>query len=165
MKRYIIRRCATTTATFMAAVSVLSGCQALGLGDFLWIKRPTKEENFWLVEKVCVSPSSSYMEKKAFDHNLNPVVNVLFTPKNEKNHYIAETMWTDSLGEEFRTIRTTHDLQLEGKKSIDRRNIFQGTPRIHTMPTKTLYEHKPGLWKVKLYLDQKLAQILEFSVR
>jgi hypothetical protein len=161
----MLHRFAAVTAALVAAVLMLSGCKALGLGKFLWLEETTKEEKYWLVKDACVSPGSSYMAKTEFDHNMNPVINVLFTPKNEKNHYVAETMWIDPLGQEFRTIRTTHDIQLEGKTSIDRRPISDGTPRMHMMPTKALYGHKPGLWKVKLYLDGELARILEFAVR
>jgi len=158
----MLRRFASTTAALLAAVLMLSGCKALGLGKFLWLEKTTKEENYWLLKDACVTPSSSYSAKREFDHNMNPVVNVLFTPNNEKNHYVAETMWIDPLGQEFRTIRTTHDLQQEGKKSIDPRRKSEGTVRIHTMRSKDLYQHKPGLWKIRLYLDGQLARILEF---
>lgn len=158
-------RFATATAILVAAVFMLSSCGVINPGKAIWIERTKPEEKYWLVKNVCVTPSSSYMAKKEFDHNMNPVVNVLFTPKNEKNHYVAETMWIDPLGQEFRTMRTTHDIEQEGKKSIDRRPISDGTPRMHTIPTKALYDHKPGLWKVKLYLDGELARVLEFAVR
>ncbi len=152
-------------AILVAAVLMASGCSAFNLGKWKGIQKTSKREHYWLVKDVYVSPGSSYMSKEVFDHNMNPVVNVLFTPKNEKNHYTAETVWIDPMGQEFRTIRTTHDIVQEGKKSIDRRNQRDGTPRVHTIPTRKLYDHKPGLWKVKLYLDKELARILEFSVR
>ena len=52
----------------------------------------------------------------------------------------------------------------EGKRSVDRRDR-KGTPRVHTMSVQQLYEHKPGLWKVALYIDGELARRFEFSVR
>ncbi len=36
---------------------------------------------------------------------------------------------------------------------------------MHTIPTAELYKHKPGLWKVSLFLDGKLARRLSFSIR
>lgn len=164
MNGNMVRRFGAVTAALLAVAFMLSGCKALGLGKFLWLEKTTKEENYWLLKDVCVTPGSSYMAKRDFDHNMNPIVNVLFTPRNEKNHYVAETMWIDPVGQEFRTIRTTHDIQQEGKKSIDRRHQTEGTQRVHTMRSKDLYDHKPGLWRVRLYLDGELARILEFVI-
>ncbi|MFH1113366.1 MAG: hypothetical protein V1792_05550 [Pseudomonadota bacterium] len=158
------RRFASVAAALALGIIAVSGCSALNPGKFMGIQKTSKEEHYWLVKDVYVTPGSSYLSKEVFDHNMNSVVNVLFTPTNEKNHYLAETTWIDPMGQEYRTIRTTHDVQQEGKKSIDGRQK-EGTPRVHTMPTKELYEHKPGLWKVRLYLDRELARILEFSVR
>ena len=104
------------------------------------------------------------MDKTVFDHHLNPVVNLWFTLANEKNKYVAESRWIDPAGDEFRTIRRTYDINEEGKRSVDRRDR-KGTPRVHTMSVQQLYEHKPGLWKVALYIDGELARRFEFSVR
>lgn len=160
------RRFARVSAALTAVILIMaSGCGIINPGKPLWIVKTDPDEKYWLVKDVSVTPGSSYMSKKEFDHNINPVVNIIFTPKNEKNHYVAETVWLDPMGQEYRTIRTTHDIQQEGKKSIDRRHISDGTPRMHTVPTKALYDHKPGLWSVRLYLDGELARKLEFSVR
>ena len=50
----------------------------------------------------------------------------------------------------------------KNKESKERRS---STPRIHTVPTKELYDHKPGMWKVSLYLDKQLVRRLTFLVK
>jgi hypothetical protein len=94
---------------------------------------------------------------------LADTVNLYFIPKNEKNVYKAESVWFDPMGQEYRTIRQTYDLQQETKKGDDRQK--GGSTRVHTMTTRELYNHKPGLWKVALYLDDQLVRRLSFTVR
>ena len=94
---------------------------------------------------------------------MNETVNLVFIPKLEKNTYTAESIWYDPNGEEFRKIRTTYDAQSESKKGEDRQ--ASGSTRVHTMPTKELFEHKPGLWKVALYIENDLVRRLTFSLR
>ncbi len=89
---------------------------------------------------------------------------MFFIPKNEKPTYTVKSVWQDPDGQEYRTIRTTYDKAREEKQGIDRKQRG-GTPRIHTLPTKELYEHKPGMWKVALYLEKQLVRRLSFLVK
>jgi hypothetical protein len=146
---------------------LFSGCGALGLGRVKGIEKTAPDEKYYILKEVYLSSGSANYSKSAFDHSLNPVINLCFTVRNEKNRYIAESRWIDPMGEEYRTIRTTHDIQQEGKRNIDRRNeaLGGGTPRVHSISTQELYNHKPGMWKVVLYIDGQLARRLEFAVR
>lgn len=145
---------------------LFSGCAALGLGPVKGIEKTASDEKYYLLKDVFLSSGSVHFSKTAYDHNLNPFINLCFTLRNELNKYTAESRWIDPAGQEYRTIRTTHDIQQEGKRSIDRRNEFGGgTARIHTISTQELYNHKPGMWKVVLYIDGQLARRLEFAVR
>jgi hypothetical protein len=149
----------------LCAVVLMAGCGAMNVGKVKWIEKTAKDEKYYLVNEISLNAGSSYFPKQVFDHNLNPVVNLVFSLRNEKNHYVAETIWYDPAGLEFRAIRTTHDIQAEGKTDVDRRPISGGTPRVHTISTRELYNHKPGPWKVELYIDGELARRLEFTVR
>jgi len=144
---------------------VLWGCGALGLGKFKWIERTAGDERYFLLKECFLAAGGPSATKTSFDPALNPVVNLWFTLRNETNKYVAESRWIDPAGQEYRTIRTTHDIQVEGKRNIDRRNEFGGTARVHTISTQELHDHKRGLWKVALYIDGQLARRLEFSVR
>lgn len=140
------------------------GCGVINPGKWKGIEKTATDEHHWLVKDVYLTAGSSYLTKEHFDHRMNDVVNLFFTPANEKNHYVAKTMWFDPNGIEYRTIRTTYDLQQEGKTEVSPRKKG-GTPRVHSMPTKELFQHKPGLWKVALYIDDELARRLTFSIR
>ncbi len=142
---------------------VLTGCGSINPGKWKGIETTSKDEQYYLVKDVFLSPGSSANAKESFDHNVNEVVNLFFIPRNETNKYTAESIWYDPSDQEFRTIRTTYDSQSEGKKGVERKNT--GTTRIHSIPTSALFNHKPGLWKVELFLDGKLARRLSFSVR
>jgi hypothetical protein len=152
-------------AVLLVLILLASGCSAINPGKWKGIVKTAPDEKYYLVDNVFLTSGSSAYPKTAFDHNMNDVVNLFFAAKNEKNHYVAETKWIDPTGEEYRTIRTTHDVQQESKKSMDQRHISKGTTRVHTVTTKELYDRKPGLWKVVLYLDGELARRLEFTVR
>lgn len=140
------------------------GCGVLGLGKVKWIEKTAPDEHHWLVKDVFLTAGSAYLAKEHFDHKMNDSVNFFFTPANEKNHYVAKTVWFDPNGTEYRTIRTTYDLQQEGKTEVSPRKKG-GTPRMHSMTTKELFTHKPGQWKVALYIDDELARKLTFSIR
>lgn len=142
---------------------VLTGCGMFNLGKLRWIERTASDEKYYLVKDVFLTPGSSYNRKQAFDHNMNDTVNLFFIPKLEKNTYTTESVWYDPNGEEFRKIRKTYDTQSESKKGEDRK--ASGTTRVHSIPTKELFEHKPGLWKVALYIENDLVRRLTFSVR
>lgn len=141
----------------------LAGCGIINPGKWKGIETTARDENYYLVKDIFLTPGSSAAAKDTFDHNVNETVNLFFIPRNETNKYTAESIWYDPSDQEFRTIRTTYDTQSEGKKGIERKS--SGTTRIHSMPTAVLYNHKPGLWKVELLLDGKLARRLTFSVR
>jgi hypothetical protein len=150
-------------ATLVATVLLVVGCGALNLGKAKWIEKTDKDEHYYLLKDVFLTSGSAAHARETFDHQLHEVANLVFIPKNEKNSYIAESRWYDPNGVEFRTIRTTHDKQAEGKQGIERPQSG-GTTRIHSIPIADLFAHKPGLWKVVLYLDGKLARRLSFSV-
>ncbi len=149
-------------ALFCIAVLLLSGCSALGLGKFKWLEWTTSAEKYYLLKNGFLAAGSSLNPRDSFDHHMYDNVSFCFVPANEKNHYVSKTLWYDPLGQEFRAIRQTHDKQQETKRGTERNP--QGTTRIHSIPLKELYEHKPGLWKVELYLDDALARRLPFTV-
>lgn len=142
----------------------LSGCGAVNLGKWKGFESTSSDEQYYLLKDVFLTGGSSVAHRDAFDHNLHEVVNLYFTPRNEKNTYVAESKWVDPNGLEFRTIRTTHDKKKEGKTG-EERSTTGSTTRVHTMPTAELFNHKPGIWKVSLYLDGKLARRLTFTLR
>jgi len=139
------------------------GCGAINAGKWLGVQKSDPDVKYYLVKDTVLTPGSSYLSKEFFDHNMNEVINLLFTVVNEKNYYVAESRWIDPLGMEFRTIRSTHDKQQEGKQDIERRPT--GTVRVHSIYTKPLFEHKPGQWKVELFIDGELARRIPFTVR
>ncbi len=142
---------------------LICGCGAVNLGKWKGIERTSPDEHFYLVKEAFLSPGTAFGPKDNFDHNLNESVNLIFTPSNEKNKYVAESIWYDPSGQEFKAIRRTYDLQEEGKKDVDRPK--KGAMRVHTMPTKELSDHKPGMWRVNLYIDNTLVRKLTFFVR
>lgn len=148
---------------FFCAPFLTAGCGVINPGKWKGIERTSADEKYYLVKDVMLTPGSTYLSKEIFDHNMNDSINLVFTAVNERNRYVAESRWIDPLGAEYRTIRATYDKQVESKQDFDRKKA--GTPRVHSITTKELFEHKPGLWKVVLYLDGELARRLTFTVR
>jgi hypothetical protein len=144
-------------------IAVCHGCGVINPGKWKGIEKTAADEKFYLVKDVFLTAGSAYTSKETFDHNLNDSINLFFTPTNEKSHYVAESIWYDPMDQEYRTIRSTQDVQQENKKDFERKK--GGTPRVHTISTRELFDRKPGLWKVALYLDGQLARRLSFSVR
>lgn len=153
---------------FLWAIAILvglcvSGCGLINLGKWKGIERTAKDEEYYLVKEIFLTAGSVRSPKENFDHTMHETVNLFFIPRNETNTYTAESIWYDPSGIEFRTIRQTYDRQKEYGKGEEREKA--GTMRVHSMPTKELYNHKPGLWKVALYLEGKLVRRLTFFVR
>ncbi len=140
-----------------------AGCGVINPGKWKGIERTARDEKYYLVKDVFLTAGSAYTSKEIFDHNMNEAINLFFTSVNEKNHYVTETVWTDPSDQEYRKIRMTHDIQAEGKKDMQRQRA--GTPRVHSISTRELFDHKPGLWRVSLYIDGELARRLTFTVR
>jgi hypothetical protein len=156
-------------ANFLCMVVILilmftGGCGALNVGRWRGIERAAPDEAYYLVNDVFLTASSASSPREIFDHNLNESVHLYFVPKDEKPTYVAESVWQDPGGQEFRTIRTTYDKAREEKRGIERK-ARGGNARIHSVPTKELYEHKPGMWKVALYLEKQLVRRLSFLVK
>ncbi|MGC8659576.1 MAG: hypothetical protein ACP5U1_10930 [Desulfomonilaceae bacterium] len=142
---------------------VLAGCGMVNLGKWKGIETSAADEHYYLVKDAYMSPGSLIGAKDNFDHNIHSSVLLCFTPRNEPNHYTAESVWYDPSDVEYRKIRETYDSQKESKKGMSRNP--KGTMRVMSLPTQELYDHKPGLWKVELFLDGKLARRLNFTVR
>jgi hypothetical protein len=142
---------------------LLASCGMFNLGKWKGIEKSSSDEKYYLVKDAFLTAGSSYNRKETFDHNMNESVNLFFSLKMEPNTYIAESVWYDPNGQEFRKIRRTYDAQKESKKGDDRQP--SGTTRVHTVATKELYDHKPGLWKVELFLEKDLVRRLPFSIR
>ena len=149
----------------LAVVIVLfsGGCGAISVGKWRGIERADPDEAYYLVNDAFLTASSAMNPREVFDHNLNEAVHLYFTARDEKPTYIVKSVWQDPDGQEFRTIRTTYDKAREEKKGDQRTR--KSTPRIHSMPTKELYAHKPGMWKVSLYIEDQLARRLTFLVK
>lgn len=156
-------RLALMCIALLTVFPALTGCGAINPGKWQGIVRTESDEHFYLVKDAFLTSGSTANPRETFDHRMHELVNLVFMPKDEKNSYVAESRWIDPLGIEYRTIRMTYDKQEETKKGIERPK--GGATRIHTMPTAELYAHKPGMWKVALYLDGKLVRRLSFSVR
>ncbi len=150
-------------AAFLIPVTFLCGCGVINVGKWKGIEKTSADEKFYLAKEVFLTPGTAYGPKESFDHSMNDVVNLCFKPNNEKNHYVAESVWYDPKGQEYGTIRTTYDLREETKKDQERPK--GGSMRVHTMSTKELADHKPGMWKVMLYIDDDLVRRLNFYVR
>lgn len=147
----------------LVAQVLVSGCTWVNLGKWRGVEIPPPDEKYYLVKEVLLTASSAFSPKEMFDHNMNDTVNLLFSPKNEKNYYVAESVWYDPNGAEFHTIRRTYDKKAEQREGNERPS--GGSSRVHTMLTRDLYNHKPGIWKVALKLDGELARRLTFTVR
>jgi len=143
-------------------VVFLEGCGAINLGRYRGIEKTPRGEQFYLAKEIFLTAGSSLIRKESFDHAVNDTVSLVFIPRNERNHYVAETIWYDPAELEYRKIRKTYDKLKEEKRGEDRKSA--GSTRIHSIPTKELYDHKPGLWKVALYLEGNLVRTLTFSV-
>jgi hypothetical protein len=140
-----------------------TGCGVINLGRWKGLEFSGKDEHYYMVKDIFLTAGSAYSPKEVFDHNINESVNLFFTPRNETNHYTAESIWYDPSGSEFRTIRLTYDKQKDQKKGDDWKD--SGTTRVHSLSTKEMVDHKPGLWKVALFLEGKLVRKLSFTVR
>lgn len=163
-----VREATVARMAFLWTIVVLmglciSGCGLVNLGKWKGIERTAKDEEYYLVKNVSLTAGSMGSPKESFDHAMHESVNLFFTPRTEPNVYTAESIWYDPAGIEFRTVRQTYDKQKEAKKGDERAS--EGTTRLHTVSTKELYQHKPGLWTVALQIDGKLARRLHFSVR
>jgi hypothetical protein len=142
---------------------VLSGCGVINPGKFLGIVHTDKDEEYYLVKSATLTAGSTALPRDHFDHAMQDSVNLIFKPAQERNYYISKTVWYDPDGVEFRTIRQTHSRKAEGDKGI--RHPRGPVTRVHTMPLYDLWKHKPGLWKVELFIDGQLARRLSFTVR
>jgi hypothetical protein len=164
----LIYDCLSNTDLLCRVVLIIvlftAGCSAISVGKWRGIERTEPDEGYYLADDVFLTASSASSRREIFDHNMNESVHLFFIPKNEKPTYTVESVWKDPDGQEYRTIRTTYDKAREEKQGIDRKQRG-GTPRIHTLPTKELYEHKPGAWKVSLYLEKQLVRRLSFLVK
>lgn len=154
---------------FLAIVAVLPliafcGCsQVLGIGKFKGIEKTAADEHYYLVKSPFLSGGSQAHPREDFDHKLQDNVVLSFTVPNEKHYYVTKSKWLDPSGHEFRTIRQTHDKKKENDQAEDRPK--GGSRRFHSIPTKTLADHKTGLWTVELFIDDQLARRLTFTVR
>ncbi|MBM4326767.1 MAG: hypothetical protein FJ118_06345 [Deltaproteobacteria bacterium] len=148
-------------AALLFAVLV-AGCGYFTLGKYRGIEWTPGDEAYYLLKDVLLSAGSSLHPRKSFDHTMQDSVVASFITKDEKFHYVTKTIWKDPSGLEFRTIRQTHKLQEEKEESVERPK--DGIRRIHSLSTKELFAHKPGLWTVEIYIDDKLARRLNFSV-
>jgi hypothetical protein len=141
----------------------LGGCGAISVGKWRGIERAAPDEAYYLVNDLFLTASSAFNPREVFDHNLNEAVHLYFTARDEKPTYVVKSVWQDPDGQEFRTIRTTYDKAREEKKGDQRTR--KPTPRIHSVATKELYAHKPGMWKVSLYIEDQLVRRLTFLVK
>lgn len=146
-------------------VVFVAGCSAINLGRVLWIDWPERGDKYYLLKEAFLSSGGPDAAKRSFDHQMNPVVNLFFSLRNETNRYVVRSVWIDPYGQEYRTIRRTYAIDKESKKSIDRRPQTGSTMRVHSITTEELYQRKPGLWKVALLIDGELARRFEFTVR
>jgi len=148
---------------FALVILLLTGCGAFGLGKLTLIEKTDSDEKYYLAKKVLLTAGSP-QPRESFDHSILNVVNLMFIPANEKGHYVTKSIWYDPSGAEYRTIRQTHDRHEEANRGEDR-DTKKGTMRMHTMSLQDLYHHKPGRWRVKLFIDSNLVRKLDFTVR
>jgi hypothetical protein len=142
---------------------LLMGCGAINVGKFKGIEKAAGDEEYYLAKDIFLTAGSAANQRNSFDHNMHPSISLFFVPRTETNTYVAESVWYDPAGQEFKTIRTTYDKQRESKKGNER--SLKGTTRIHTVSSGELFNHKPGPWKVALFLDNKLVRRLDFTLR
>ena len=146
-----------------SVVSSSLGCGIINVGKWQGIVRTDPDEAYYLVKSAILTAGSAAHPRKHFDHYLQDSVHLIFTPARERRHYISKTIWYDPSGEEYKTMRQTHDRKKEEDQGIDRKP--GAVAREYSMSLHELWKHKPGLWKVELYLDNELARRLAFSVR
>lgn len=151
------------SGSIIVCLLFLAGWDAFNCGKPQWIEPTTRSERYSLLKNAYFTAGSAAHPKHSFNHTMHETVNLVFVPRNERNEYVAESRWFDPTNQEFRTIRTNFDIKREAKAGIERRR--DGTPRVHSMRTKEFADHKKGLWKVVLYIDNQLARQLTFSVR
>lgn len=142
-------------------ILLLTGSGGVGLRKHEGIERTGSDEAFYLVKEFHLSSRSLQTSKKTFDHLRDETINLVFVPRTSV--HITEGRWYDPDEQEFRIIRHVYDRSEETKKAIERPK--GGATRVHSIPTKELYDHKPGLWKVVLYIDNQLAGTQTFFVK
>lgn len=150
------------SGSIIVCLLFLAGCNVFNFGKLLWIVPTAGHERYFVLKDSYLTAGSAAHPKDSFNHTMHETVNLVFIPKNERNEYAAESRWFDPTDQEYRTIRTTFDIKKEAREGMERRK--DGTPRVHSMPTRELANHKKGLWKVVLYIDNQLARELTFSV-
>jgi len=150
-------------SAFLLTALTISACGVINLGKWKGIEKTAADENYYLVKKIFLTAGSASQPRYLFDHAMQESVNLVFQPASEKNVYTAHTIWFDPAGQEYRTIRQTYEKRLEEREGAERPK--EGATRVHSMATNELFQHKPGLWKVELYLDDKLVRRFNFEVR
>ena len=140
-----------------------SGCGVVNLGKWKGIERTARDESYYLVKNIYLTAGSMAQPRYTYDHMMQDSINLVFIPSSEKNYYTSKTTWLDPSGQEYRTIRQTHDKRAEEADGSERPK--GGSTRIHSVATRDLWKHKPGLWKVELYLDDVLVRRFNFEVR
>lgn len=113
-----------------------------------------------LLKEFHLNPASIRTHKGTVYYLTNEFVSLVFVPRNEKPSYIAESRWYDPTDQEFRTIMVAYDRPEQTEKSPE-----SGYFRVHSMPARELYDHRPGMWKVALYIDNQLAGTQTFFVK
>lgn len=161
--RHGSRQAALRNLIVILIVLAMAGCGIINPGKFLGIERTDSDEKYYLIKRLSLTAGSTAHPRTFFDHTMQDAVYVVFIPSNETNRYVTKSVWYDPAGNEFRTVRQTHDRQVESAKGIDRPQ--GGSNIIHMMPLEELWKHKPGLWKVEIYIDNQLARRLSFTVR
>lgn len=149
--------------TVLFVMCAMTGCGVLNVGKWKGLERTDSDEQYYLLKNCRLVSSSSARAKKYFDHALDDAVSLIFTPANEKNRYVTKSIWYDPKGQEYRTIRQTHDKTDENSEQLNRPK--GGSTRIHSLPLMPMFNHGKGQWKVELFLDGELARRLDFHVR
>ncbi|MFH0825754.1 MAG: hypothetical protein V2B18_23615 [Pseudomonadota bacterium] len=137
-------------------------CGIINPGKFKGIEKTSRDESYYMLKNILITAGSMAYPKDHFDHTIHQNVDIMFVPAGEKNHYVSKTVWYDPDRQEYRTIRQTHDIQMENKDGSERPK--GGTTRVHSLAVGELFKHKPGLWTVEVYLDDTLARRLTFTV-
>ncbi|MEW6349222.1 MAG: hypothetical protein AB1646_09180 [Thermodesulfobacteriota bacterium] len=148
-----------------AATALMAGCSIPRLPTphpSSLIEETDPDEQPRLVKDFFLSSGSIWNHKKTFRKDMEDVVVLYFVPSNEPPRYVSKTVWYDPMDIEYSAKRQTHDLQEESKTGEQRDP--KGTRRSHSVSVRALHDHKPGLWKVELFLDDVLARRKRFSV-
>jgi len=153
-----------TWAMTLIGILFLVGCGMINPGKWKGIEATSPDESYYLLKEVFLTGGSVALPRDSFDHKMHETINLFFKPRSEKNVYVAKSVWEDPNHQEYRVIRATYDKQQEGKSGVERSQKTE-TMRVHTVETADLFNHKPGIWKVSLYLDDVLARRLTFTVR